>query len=280
MDDALPWRATGDPAARRPVDVARMPLVLAGRPRKRWCYVAAFGERLMLCAGVVEIGPARQSFWAAWDRERRLLRERTRLWRPRRAMSVAPDRVEVRDGAVLMSLHVDGGAPVETASRHGPGWIWTRKRGGAHVRGRVVLDGEELELDAPGCVDESAGFHARSTAWEWSAGAGTARDGRAVAWNLVTGLHDGDRASERTVWVDGAPDEVAPVRFAGPLDAVAFAGGERLAFTAEAARARRDHALVVRSDYVQPFGTFTGTLPGGLELAEGRGVMERHAARW
>ena len=34
------------------------------------------------------------------------------------------------------------------------------------------------------------------------------------------------------------------------------------------------------SDYRQPFGTFTGTLGGGVELAEGFGVMERHTARW
>jgi len=36
----------------------------------------------------------------------------------------------------------------------------------------------------------------------------------------------------------------------------------------------------VRSEYEQPFGTFRGTLPGGLELAEGYGVMERHVAVW
>ena len=31
----------------------------------------------------------------------------------------------------------------------------------------------------------------------------------------------------------------------------------------------------------QPFGTFAGTLPGGLELSEGYGVVEDHrAALW
>jgi hypothetical protein len=34
------------------------------------------------------------------------------------------------------------------------------------------------------------------------------------------------------------------------------------------------------SDYRQPFGTFTGELPGGFPLADGFGVMERHAVRW
>jgi hypothetical protein len=31
---------------------------------------------------------------------------------------------------------------------------------------------------------------------------------------------------------------------------------------------------------VQPFGAFSGELPGGIELAGARGVMERHFARW
>jgi hypothetical protein len=111
---------------------------------------------------------------------------------------------------------------------------------------------------------------------------GTAVDGRAVAWNLVTGVHDAPRQSERTVWVDGAAREVAPVTFTGDLDGVRFAaddGGE-LHFTAEAERARRDDFKVFASDYRQPFGTFSGTLPGGVELAQGYGVMEWHDVRW
>jgi hypothetical protein len=36
----------------------------------------------------------------------------------------------------------------------------------------------------------------------------------------------------------------------------------------------------VRSSYRQPFGTFTGRLPGGIELDDGFGVMEQHDVRW
>jgi hypothetical protein len=38
--------------------------------------------------------------------------------------------------------------------------------------------------------------------------------------------------------------------------------------------------LVIRSAYRQPFGTFTGTLPGGLGVDCGYGVMEDHRAVW
>jgi hypothetical protein len=258
-----------------------MPLSMAGRPVKRWRYVGVYGERLMLCAGVVWVGVVPQTFWAVWDRRREALRERTRLLRPLRFVSISPDlRVVVRDGTVRADLEVTPGAGVETVTPDGAAWVWTRKQGGVRVRGRVVLDGEEIAVDEVGCVDESAGYHSRSTAWEWSAGVGVLRDERAVAWNLVHGVHDDAAASERTIWVEGEPRHVAPVTFAPSLDEIAFADGASLRFAAEATRERSDDLVVFKSDYVQPFGTFTGTLEGGLELAEGRGVMERHTALW
>jgi hypothetical protein len=96
-----------------------------------------------------------------------------------------------------------------------------------------------------------------------------------VAWNLVDGVHDAPRASERTVWVEGEPHEVEAVEFAEDLSAV---GGLRF----EEWSAREDHTnrLIMRSDYRQPFGSFSGELPGGLELESGYGVMEWHDVRW
>ena len=81
------------------------------------------------------------------------------------------------------------------------------------ARGTVVLDGRAIDVDAPGLVDDSAGYHARETAWDWCAGAGRAADGRAVAWNLVAGVHDAPTGSERTVWLDGCRARSAPVAF-------------------------------------------------------------------
>ncbi|HEY8865824.1 MAG TPA: DUF2804 family protein, partial [Solirubrobacteraceae bacterium] len=138
----------------------------------------------------------------------------------------------------------------------------------------------EVAIDARAFIDDSAGYHDRHTAWRWSAGLGTATDGRALAWNLVDGIHDSPRDSERTVWVDGAPAEVGPVQFATDLSAVAFAEGGALRCAAEATRAREDNLLLFRSSYEQPFGSFGGELPGGITLAEGYGVMERHDVVW
>jgi hypothetical protein len=59
-------------------------------------------------------------------------------------------------------------------------------------------------------------------------------DGAPVGWNLVAGISDGPRCSERSVWAAGGARAVQPVRFADDLSAVTFAGGERLRFAAEA----------------------------------------------
>ena len=277
MPTTLPWRGDA-PGATRPADLeplppARMTVLRGGRPLKRWRYVGVYGPELMLCAGAVRIGGIPQAFWAVWDRGKWQLRERTAFGRGGVALPEGAARVRARGAEILLVLEPTGD-PVEVVSRHGAQHIWTRKLP-VHAHGSVTLDDRTLRVDAAGLVDDSAGYHARETAWDWSAGVGTSTAGEPVAWNLVTGVHDAPRGSERTVWVSGTASEPPPVAFAPDLDAV----GD-LRFTAEAERARHDNVVVFASDYRQPFGTFRGTLPGGVELAEGFGVMERHAVRW
>lgn len=249
-----------------------MPLFHRRRPLKRWRWVGAFSDELMLCAAIAYIGPVPVSWWAVWDRGSRTLAEHT-------VKRIGPVRldgsgVRIEDGPVTADLLIDEQPGVETISAHGEdGYIWTRKQGGVRVSGDVTIADRAFALDAPGFVDDSAGYHARRTAWLWSAGVGTNAAGAAVAWNLVSGLHDAPAASERTVWVDGEPHEVAAQAF----DGVGGVGGLR--FRAEAVRAHRENALILASDYEQPFGTFTGTLPVAGEVT-GLGVMERHRAVW
>jgi hypothetical protein len=238
----------------------RLPLIRGGRPLKRWVYVGAYGPDVMLCATQGRIGVIPFAWWAVWDR--------TRLIEGRRGVTVSAQRVTVEG---VFDLELGLGAPVDAITPHGGRPIFTRKR---IVTARGVCAGRPVDLRA--IVDESAGYHARHTAWRWSAGVGTAVTGEEVAWNLVDGIHDAPTGSERAVWVDGVPHEVPPVTFAPDLSAV-----DGLRFTAEATRARRENFVVIRSDYEQPFGTFAGALPGGgPELREGWGVMERHEVSW
>src|SRR5688500_3363025 len=136
----LPYRGDGSD---RPVDLTALPLVHDAQLRKQWRYVGVYGERLMLCVGYARIGPAPQAWWAIWDRSRQALRERTRLVSPRKYVSLRNDRALVHDGSVEIDLTFAPGTAVETASRHGRSWIWTRKQGAVRFRGSVRI-GDEL----------------------------------------------------------------------------------------------------------------------------------------
>ncbi len=263
------------------------PLFRGTRPRKRWRYVAVLGEELMACAACVQVGPARQTFWALLDRRTGELRERTRLVPRRDELELGRGdadgqaRLRIRDRGVELDVAIEEEAGVAVVCPHGRLSVWTRKQAGVAASGTWRLDGEPARgLRARAVIDDTCGHHARVTEWRWSAGVGELSDGRPAAWNLVSGVNDPARGSERAVWVDGVPREAPPIAFATDLSAISCEDGSTLAFNAEAERARRERMLLVASDYRAPFGTFAGALPGGFVLAYGLGVMEQHSARW
>jgi hypothetical protein len=259
-------------------DPATMPLVAHRQLRKRWRYVGVFAEELMLCAARAEVGPFRQSFWVLWDRRGGHRWDRTSLRPGSRQVRLDGPRVEIDAGGVRASLLLGEAKPIEARCPSGRSWAWTRKRAGVPVSGTVEVEGRRWQVDALAVDDESAGYHRRHTSWLWSAGVGSAADGRAVAWNLVEGVNDPPAGSERAVWIDGEPAEPPPVRFDG-LDGIGFADGAALRFEPETERARRDNLLLLRSRYRLRFGRFAGALEG-VELGEGLGVMEEHDAHW
>jgi hypothetical protein len=287
-----------------------MPLKLDGRRLKRWRYLGAFSEELHVCAARVYVGRLGQTFWAVVDRSSGELYERTRLLLPGARGEVwtehlggsevaaeggewgmldhTPDegslvRIDARDrhlGTVKGFLRTGGAAWVESVCPTAEGaYVWTRKRAPIPVACDIRIGERRWEVVAEGVEDESAGYHPAHTVWSWSAGVGRTRDGRAVGWNLVEGINDPPERSERAIWVGGEPSEPGPVSFQG-LGAIQFADGARLDFTAEAERRKEENRLFARYSYRQPFGTFAGTLPGGLELERGVGVMEHHDAHW
>jgi uncharacterized protein DUF2804 len=280
----LPVRGAGVLELDLPLPPRRMPPLRAGRPLKRWRYLGVYRPDVMLCVGDAHVAGIPQRWWAVALPDGELLegsrgvRLDARLARVRGVLDL---ELELPGGGRAQVGAIGGrersvAAAVEVVSPHGRSYAWTRKLAPLHVRGRVIAGGRTFELDgADGLLDESAGYHARHTAWRWSAGIGTAADGRPVAWNLVDGVHDAESASERTVWVDGEPHEVPAQEFAPDLSRV----GE-LDFREWSAREARMNLLVLRNRYRQPFGEFSGRLPGGLTLDRGYGVMEEHDVHW
>ncbi len=297
--ERLPWRGPAPDRPRLPLPPGKLPLFGPGwRLRKRWRYVGVFCDEFLLCAARAHVGPAGQTFWAVVDRESGRMWERTRkrapfargeVWSERAgggAWQIGSDepgvetRIEGRE--VTARLRIGEGRWAESICPNGEGeggYVWTRKRI-APVECRIYLPGgRRIEREAFGIEDESAGYHPRHTVWSWSAGVGTALDGRAVGWNLVSGVNDPPANSERAIWLDGEPTEPGPVSFDGDLGGIGFEDGSRLAFTPEAERRASESLGPLKFEYRQPFGAFTGNL-GGVELADGWGVMEHHDALW
>jgi hypothetical protein len=261
------WRGENGARSGRPTGVplppARLRLTRGGRPLKRWRWVGAFSAEAMVCAAHATVGGVPLTWWAVWDG--RHLHERSQ----RRPGLVRMTHGHVQAGPI--DLRFEEGDGVEVVSPHGAQYIWTRKNAGIPMRGTV----HGRPFEGYGFIDDTAGYHARHTAWRWSAGVGIAESGARVAWNLVDGVHDGPESSERTVWVDGTPHHVEPLPFADDLSAVGDLRCETVAV-----RAHRERLLVFASDYEQPFARFTGSLPHAGNLREGWGVLERHDVRW
>ncbi len=104
----------------------------------------------MACAAIVQVGLARQSFWAMHLRgdQRGRLRGRTRMI-PRRselqmtigAPGVRDGRLLVRDRGVLLDVSLKEEAGFQTICPHGEGRVWTRKQAGIQAQGTLSLDG-------------------------------------------------------------------------------------------------------------------------------------------
>jgi hypothetical protein len=298
---SVPWRGPGPGRPDLPLPPDKLPLRRDGHWRKRWRYVGAFSGDLLLCAARINVGPLGQTFWAIWERGERKLWERTATLMPGARGDVW---TEGDDGEGLLMHAADEGSVVRIEARHpevgevraflrygsakwvevvcpteNGQYVWTRKRVDVPVACDVRIAGRRIEVEARGVEDESEGYHPHHTVWSWSAGVGKATDGRSIGWNLVSGINDPPELSERGIWVDGEPTEPGPVEFDG-LEAIRFDEGSRLEFAGECERTREENRFLVRYTYRQPLGAFTGTLPGGITLASGLGVMEHHDAHW
>src|SRR3954471_6325033 len=100
----------GSPAATTPeveLPPRRMPRLRRGRPLKRWRYVGVFSEELMACAALVQVGPARQSFWALYRRGEDELYERTRRLPRRAELQLARGGLRLRDRGLSLELALE-----------------------------------------------------------------------------------------------------------------------------------------------------------------------------
>jgi hypothetical protein len=274
-----PYRGSGVDRPRGvPLPPERLPLLRAGQLRKHWQYVSFWSRELSFCAARADVGLLRKEYWGIWDHASVQFRQGTHLFS--RRVRLEPDRVYVRDGDAEIDVTFEDCAGFEVYRPADHAYIWSRKEYCREARGLVRYGDTERVVAGVSFVDINAGYHERRTHWRWAAGAGRDQRGRLVAFNAIIGLHDHPQHSERTIWVDGEEREIGPVTFSDDLSVVSFAEGGSLRFRPEALIEQHTNLLLIRSDYLHWFGSYTGTLPGGIELDEAPGVRERHDALW
>lgn len=292
------------------LDVDLVPLRSRTGRLRRWSYTAAGDDTVMIGAAVVDTGIAAVAFaWCfdgatvhTWDRKGlpgrhgvmgRDARTPATFTKGRDRVVVGADGdldldVGIAGGRLTARVQVSPGQPaVLVTPTAGGGWNATRKAAGEPATGTVSVAGRTLELAGGSWRDWTIGRQDRRTVWRWAAGAGTADDGRRVGLNVSTGMNDA-AAGENVVWWDGVPhhldlSELGPVG-PDPAEDWSLSGPEwRLDFGSAGVRAADENLLLIRSRYVQPVGTFTGTLPdpdGRPVPVVLRGVTEDHAAVW
>jgi hypothetical protein len=248
-----PYRGSGvDRPVGVPLPPDPMPLFRSGTLLKRWHYVTFWSSELMFCAARVHVGPITQEYWGVWDRQQKLFRQSSHVLA--RRVSLGADKVAVEDGDVSIDVPIRADDEFEVYRPQGGAYIWSRKQLCVETTAAVGRGSRRLRPLGTVLVDVAAGYHPRLTRWRWSAGMGKDQRGRAVAWNVIVGLFDSVHASERTVWVDGIPSEIGPVRFSDDLRVVSFSDGAEIAFRQEANIRKRVGLFLVKSRYDHAFG--------------------------
>lgn len=282
---------------------------------KRWHYVGLGNEQVFIGVAIVDVGWVCSAFAYGFDRQRRrLLADWSQDGLPGLQAGVSDEplagahawfrgpgaRLLLQEAGGRMRLQVDTRAlridaeldlagmaapllaigPIDGGQAHA-----TQKTTALPVRGWAEAGGQRFALDgAWAAIDASNGLLARDTAWRWASA-----HRPDVGFNLQQGYFG---HQENVLWLDGQPIPLAAAQFefdaARPLDPWRVrtdCGLLDLVFTPEGARAANKNFGFAASRYIQPVGTFAGTVRASHEATPRQvgdllGVTEDHFSRW
>lgn len=282
---------------------------------KRWHYVGLGDESVFIGVAIVDVGWASSAFAYLFDRQSRtLLADWSQDGLPglqagvgdaplaganawfhgpgaRLSLRELGDRLHLR--VATRALHVEAELDLSAMATPllaiGPadGGLahTTQKTSALPVRGWAEVQGRRFALDgAWAAVDASNGLLARDTAWRWASA-----HRPDIGFNLQQGYFGGQ---ENVLWLDGAPIALGPAHFdfdanrpLSPWHIHTDDGLLDLVFTPEGLRAADKNLGFAASRYVQPIGSFSGTLKPRPQ-ARARpvqsllGVTEHHHSLW
>ncbi len=275
---------------------------------KRWHYIALSAGDYFCAAAIVDLGWTNTAFAYVFDRRQRQVvasmsqdglpgltaRLANRVGEGSRFAFLGKRIVITRDGRLHLRSNdfaIDAAFCASTpwllavGAPDGGAVHATQKSGAMALTGELHLGAQRILLDGGiASVDYSNGLLARNTAWRWASA-----HGRDIGFNLQAGYFG---ANENALWLDGelvalgaAQFTVDPVHPLSPWHVRTDDGLLDLHFEPEGARREDKNLLIAASRYVQPIGTFSGTVrafPGApaRQVDKLVGVTEDHASRW
>lgn len=164
---------------------------------------------------------------------------------------------------------------------------FTYKEMAMAVEGEFIGKGRRQKFAGEfGILDYSKGYPPRRTEWNWMSMVGKTESGKQLAVNLVDKFNEG---IENALWLDGKAMALASAHFhfIHPADKSIWRIFTRdnaieARFRPFGARSENIHAGILRSKFIQPYGTFDGIIKidGESEKFTGFGVTEDHLALW
>jgi hypothetical protein len=286
------------------------------RHHKRWQYVGIGSSEVFIGVAIVDLGWACTAFAYVFDRVRgeivanwrqdglpglqggvadELLDGADAWYRGARArLSIQHGEgdvltVSVRTPAVKVQaeLSLAAAAPSLLAVGRIEGGVAhaTQKTAGVPVCGWLNVRGRRFDLaQAVGSVDSSNGLLARDTDWRWASA-----HSADVGFNLQQGYFG---SNENALWLNGQLIALGAAQFdfdpQQPMKPWAIRTDDDLldlVFTPEGARQEDRDLGLVASHYVQPVGTFSGTVRASMDtppqpITRLLGVTEDHRSRW
>lgn len=270
---------------------------------KSWVYLAATSEEVWISLAILRTGYAANILGYVFDRKaKRMIFEKT-VVAPTPLASVTADVHASGLLAHYTALRVTRSGPdVSVTGLYGklacdftldestapPGIVAaaefggglcnaTEKRALCAVRGTIDVEGRRFDLTGGlGGWDYTNGLLPRHTKWRWAYGLG-----RDVAFNLVEGFVG---EAECALFTRGDVQPLAEPRFIfdrdRPSEPWRLQGeGIDLRFDVGAVHAQNTNLVVVKSRFLQPVGTFYGTI-GGHEVDGMPGVVEDQDVVW
>lgn len=152
------------------------------------------------------------------------------------------------------------------------------------MQGWFEVDGQRHEFDGTdsmGIMDDHKGYYPYRLRYDWVTGFGLDARGRRVGFNLTDNqVRDQETYNENVMWINSRVFPLPPVRVTRPNGPGGLwhiqdtEGLVDLAFKPQRKNDIRLNALVVRTNYHGPFGTFEGLIkaPGGNEKIDASGL--------